>query len=91
MFAEMQELSRNHPELPCEDLLQMATENGATALGLGDEIGVLKEGLIANMAVIPYNDSVLSVPEAIVHHRRPVAMLMIQGKRVFSGIDSIAD
>jgi len=43
------------------------------------------------MAVIPYNDSVLSVPEAIVHYRRPVAMLMIQGKRVFSGIDSIVD
>ena len=91
MFAEMQELSRNHPKLTCEDLLKMATANGATALGLGDEIGLLKEGLIANMAVIPYSDSVLSVPEAIVQHSRPVAMLMIEGKCAFSGIDSIVD
>ena len=91
MFAEMQELSRNHPELPCDDLLVMATKNGATALGLGDEIGVLKEGLIANIAVIPFNDSASSVSEAIVQHSRPVTMLMIQGKRVFSGIDSIVD
>jgi cytosine/adenosine deaminase-related metal-dependent hydrolase len=69
----------------------MATANGATALGLEDEIGLLKEGLIANMAVIPYSDSVSSVPEAIVQHSRPVAMLMIEGKCAFSGIDSIVD
>ncbi len=61
------------------------------ALGLGDEIGVLKEGLIANIAVIPFNGSASSVSEAIVQHSRPVTMLMIQGKRVFSGIDSIVD
>jgi predicted amidohydrolase YtcJ len=91
MFAEMQEFSQNHPQLSCEDMLQMATANGATALGLGGEIGVLKEGFIANMAVIPYRDSMSSVPEAIVQHSCPVAMLIIEGKRVFSGTDSIVD
>jgi cytosine/adenosine deaminase-related metal-dependent hydrolase len=87
MFTEMQEFSRIHPQLPCEDMLQMATTNGATALGLRDEVGVLKKGFIANMAVIPYSDSVSSAPEAIVQHSRPVAMLIIQGKRAFSGTD----
>ena len=91
MFAEMQEFSQNHPQLSCEDMLQMATANGATALGLGGEIGVLKEGFIANMAVIPHRDSMSSVPEAIVQHSCAVAMLIIEGKRVFSGIDSIVD
>jgi len=72
-------------------LLQMATANGAVALGLGNEVGVLKEGFIANMAVIPYSDIVSNVPEAIVQHDCPVGMLMIEGKRVFSRIDSIVD
>ncbi|SVB93404.1 uncharacterized protein METZ01_LOCUS246258 [marine metagenome] len=91
VFSEMQEFSRNYPQLSCEDLLQMATVNGAVALGLGNEVGVLKEGFIANMAVIPYSDIVSNVPEAIVQHDCPVGMLMIEGKRVFSRIDSIVD
>ena len=91
IFSEMQEFSRNYPQLSCEDLLQMATANGAVALGLGNEVGVLKEGFIANMAVIPYSDIVSNVPEAIVQHDCPVGMLMIEGKRVFSRIDSIVD
>ena len=91
IFSEMQEFSRNYPQLSCEDLLQMATVNGAVALGLGNEVGVLKEGFIANMAVIPYSDIVSNVPEAIVQHDCPVGMLMIEGKRVFSRKDSIVD
>ena len=91
IFSEMQEFSRNYPELSCEDLLQMATVNGAVALGLGNEVGVLKEGFIANMAVIPYSDIVSNVPEAIVQHDCPVGMLMIEGKRVFTRKDSIVD
>ena len=91
VFSEMQEFSRNYPQLSCEDLLQMATVNGAVALGLGNEVGVLKEGFIANMAVIPYSDIVSNVPEAIVQHDCPVGMLMIEGKRVFSRKDSIVD
>ena len=91
IFSEMQEFSRNYPQLSCEDLLQMATANGAVALGLGNEVGVLKEGFIANMAVIPYSDIVSNVPEAIVQHDCPVGMLMIEGKRVFTRKDSIVD
>jgi cytosine/adenosine deaminase-related metal-dependent hydrolase len=40
------------PRLSCEDLLYAATLGGARALGLGGQIGELKEGLQADFAVV---------------------------------------
>ncbi|MCC8034815.1 MAG: amidohydrolase [Rikenellaceae bacterium] len=38
--------------LPAYEVLQMATVNGARALGLDDRIGVLKEGLLADLIIL---------------------------------------
>ncbi len=91
MFAEMQEFSRRHASLECEDILQMATTNGAKAMRLGNEIGQIRDGLKANMAMIPLDGTLSEVPEMILHHRGSVKMLMVAGRRAFSMDDSIVD
>ena len=91
MFAEMQEFSRRHASLECEDILQMATTNGAKAMRLGNEIGQIRDGLKANMAMIPLVGTLSEVPEMILHHKGPVKMLMVAGRRAFSMDDSIVD
>ena len=91
MFAEMQEFSRNHPNLACEDILQMATANGATAMRLENELGQIRDGFMANMTMIPFNGTLSEVPEMILHHSGSVEMLMIAGRRAFSRGDSIVD
>ena len=91
MFAEMQEFSRRHPSVECEDILQMATTNGAKAMRLGNEIGQIRDGLKANMAMIPLDGTLSEVPEMILHHKGPVKMLMVAGRRAFSMDDSIVD
>ena len=91
MFAEMQEFSRNHPNLVSEDILQMATANGAAAMRLENELGQIKDGFMANMTMIPFGGTLSEVPEMILQHRGPVEMLMIAGRRAFSKPGSIVD
>ena len=91
MFAEMQEFSRNHPNLVTEDILQMATANGAAAMRLENELGQIKDGFMANMTMIPFDGTLSEVPEMILQHRGPVEMLMIAGRRAFSKVGSIVD
>ena len=91
MFAEMQEFSRRHPSVECEDILQMATTNGAKAMRLGNEIGQIRDGFKANMAMVPFSGTLSEVPEMILRHRGPVEMLMLAGRRAFSMDDSIVD
>ena len=91
MFAEMQEFSRNHPNLVSEDILQMATANGAAAMRLENELGQIKDGFMANMTMIPFGGTLSEVPEMSLQHRGPVEMLMIAGRRAFSKAGSIVD
>jgi cytosine/adenosine deaminase-related metal-dependent hydrolase len=72
-----------------EDILQMATANGAAAMSLTPGAGQIKDGFMANMTMIPFVGSLSEVPAIIVHHRGPVEMLMIAGRRAFSRGDSI--
>ena len=48
-------------EMPAYEVLKMATINGAKALQLEDEIGILDEGKIADLIIIDVND-VLTQP-----------------------------
>jgi len=91
MFAEMQEFSRCQPSVEYEDILQMATTNGAKAMRLGNEIGQIRDGFNADMAMIPLDGTLSEVPEMILHHKGPVKMLMVAGRRAFSMDDSIVD
>lgn len=58
MFIEMRMASMIHKyrlgaeKMPAEDVLRMATMGGAKALGLGDQIGSLEEGKIADLIIL---------------------------------------
>ncbi|MBX3444622.1 MAG: amidohydrolase family protein [Planctomyces sp.] len=52
LWRDVQTAARLHPDIPGEQLLRMATINGARALGLEAEFGVLAPGRTASLAVI---------------------------------------
>jgi cytosine/adenosine deaminase-related metal-dependent hydrolase len=52
LLAEMRFLGERFPKVPGKTLLQMATLNGAAALGWSDETGSLKPGKSADLAVV---------------------------------------
>ena len=53
MFAEMCALQHEHPDLSAAAILRMATLNGARALGLGDRLGSIEVGKLAELIVVP--------------------------------------
>jgi cytosine/adenosine deaminase-related metal-dependent hydrolase len=53
MFAEMCALRLQHPDLSPAAVLRMATLSGARALGLGDRLGSIEVGKLAELIVIP--------------------------------------
>ena len=78
LFDEMQEFSRQHPQVLWEQVVRMATINGARALGQAGQLGELSEGALADLIAIPM-DPAYEIHGAVVHHRGPVAASMIDG------------
>lgn len=79
LFDEMKRFAEVHPEVAPEKILQMATINGARALGLAGEIGELAADASADLIAIPFSGNLSSANEAIVQHRGPVAASLIAG------------
>ncbi len=52
MLDEMRFLFSNRKDLKCDEIIRMATLNGATALNLGSTLGRLKTGYWADMAIV---------------------------------------
>jgi cytosine/adenosine deaminase-related metal-dependent hydrolase len=80
MFAEMQSLTGTAPELAPFEVLQMATVNGARALGLHRLVGELSRNASADLIAIPFAGNVSEVYEAAVHHQGDVLASMIDGQ-----------
>jgi len=57
LAAFLQKVTRMDPEvLPASAVLRMATIGGATAIGLGDEIGSLEVGKRADLIQVAFDD-----------------------------------
>jgi len=80
MFAEMQELARHRPGLSPKRILELATVNGARALGLAGRIGELSAGAFADVIAIPFAGKTSQAFEAVLHHKGAVPGSMIRGR-----------
>ena len=79
-FAEMREFRRNFPQVAPETVLDMATRQGARALGLSGKVGELTEDAYADTISIPFTGAKADVLEAILDHKGPVCETIINGK-----------
>ena len=84
MFAEMRALAAKSSDLSPSEILQMATLNGARALGLEGKLGELRAGSFADLIAIPFNGVGKDVHEAVLRHGGPVSASMIDGKWVIA-------
>lgn len=82
MFEEMRTLANREASLPPKKILQMATVNGARALGMGGRIGEFAPGAFADAIAIPYSGELSGIPEAVISHTGDVSSTMIDGEWV---------
>jgi cytosine/adenosine deaminase-related metal-dependent hydrolase len=82
LFAEMQALSNAHPWLAPKQILEMATVNGARALGQSTNLGKIRSGLQADLIAVPIGEQSREVFETIMACDRPVPWSMVGGRPV---------
>lgn len=83
ILDEMRFLSRRHPDLAPEELLTMGLSAGARALGLEGEVGSLRPGYRADLAVwrLP-SVRAREAAEALIHCRARLLAAFVAGRRV---------
>jgi len=80
LFSEMQQFASTAPGVSPEIILQMATLNGARALGWQKQIGELCENSLADLIAIPFAGNFSAATDAILQHSGDVAASMIDGQ-----------
>jgi cytosine/adenosine deaminase-related metal-dependent hydrolase len=82
LFAEMREFMAHAPGVAPQQVVRMATVNGARALGLAGLAGSLAPGAWADAITVPYRGGAEEAAAAVVHHQGDVAASMIDGRWV---------
>jgi cytosine/adenosine deaminase-related metal-dependent hydrolase len=82
MFEEMRTFARHNPHVSRRRIVEMATMNGARALGLKRMAGELRKGALADLIAIPFGGRAGEVYEAITGHKGAVVASMIGGEWV---------
>ncbi|MCU0784791.1 MAG: amidohydrolase family protein, partial [Verrucomicrobia bacterium] len=80
MFLEMRAFAAKHPGLPAKQIIQMATANGACALGLAGKAGELVRGANADLIALPCPRKVADIFDVALHHAGDVSASMIAGQ-----------
>ncbi|HXT41462.1 MAG TPA: amidohydrolase family protein [Candidatus Angelobacter sp.] len=80
LFAEMSSFAAVHPDVPSEHIVQMATVNGARALGLRGRIGELAADTCADVIAIPFRGQIYEACDAVVGHCGDVHASLIDGE-----------
>ena len=80
MFAEMRTFAQKHPEIAWRKIVEMATLNGARALGLRGRAGELSKGSSVDVIAVPFSGAASQAYEAILHYQGDVDASMIGGK-----------
>ncbi|MDR3456405.1 MAG: amidohydrolase family protein [Verrucomicrobiae bacterium] len=80
MFAEMRLFADREKSAAPEQILRMATVNGARALGLAGKIGELSRSSFADLIVLPAPGKSKDLAAAILAHAGNVSASMIDGR-----------
>ena len=80
LFDEMKLFAVNHPDLLPATIVQMATLNGARALGAATQLGELTENARADLITIPFAGKMSDAFSAVVQHSGEVTASMIDGR-----------
>jgi aminodeoxyfutalosine deaminase len=79
LFAEMRLLAERDSSVSPVEILQMATVNGARALGLVGKIGELSKNVLADLIALPFTGKITNVHQAVIEHSGTVTASMIEG------------
>lgn len=82
LWAEMRAMADHDPGLSPSTLLQLATMNGARALGRAGALGELTPGACADMIVLPVRSRTRDLAEAALENTGSVGGVMIGGRWV---------
>jgi len=80
LLSEMRAFAANNKPVPTKTILEMATINGARALGLAGKIGEISENAFADLIVIPFSGKIADIYDAVLHHASTIPVSMVDGK-----------
>ena len=80
LFSEMRELLRKEPWISPREVLEMATVNGARAVGRAHSLGRICPGFSADLIAIPAAPSGTDAFDAIVAFEGTVPWMMVDGE-----------
>jgi aminodeoxyfutalosine deaminase len=80
MFEEMRELATTSPNLPPKTIVEMATINGAKALGMKGQVGELARGGFADLIILPHTGGTSDLHERVLNYSGDVTGSMINGR-----------
>ncbi len=80
LLEEMRALAENEPALEPKKIVQMATVNGAHALGMAGQAGEISPGAFADLITVPFAGKTADAWAALVNHRGNVVASIIDGR-----------
>lgn len=80
MFDEMRAFASVYPKVSPEKILEMATVNGARALGISGQAGEISEKALADLIAIPFTGKAKDACETAVNHEGNVLACLIDGE-----------
>lgn len=84
LFEEMRVLAASQPTVSARTIVRLATVNGARALGLAGQAGVLSPGALADLIALPCAAKEGDWYETILEHHAKVGASMIEGQWVIA-------
>jgi cytosine/adenosine deaminase-related metal-dependent hydrolase len=84
LFGEMREILNKKRQLAPREVVEMATINGAQAIGQRNMLGAIQPGAQADLIALPDEGALNSVFERIVAFDAPVPWMMLNGELVAS-------
>jgi len=85
LFEEMRTFATQYPAVPAQEILEMVTVNASSALGMRKQLGVLREGALADLIAVPFTGPLSLAYEVLVHNQIPPVFVAVNGKEARVG------